>query len=122
MKGAQYDLSRFTCTRCGNCCRQPGYVRLQAGEAEKIAELLNMSHEAFTAEYTRLTHDRRGLSLNEQTDGSCVFLTDANLCRIQSAKPLQCSGFPFTWSYPDTETICPGFAACKIEDADRNTQ
>ena len=97
----------FRCERCGNCCRHAGEVRLADGEADRIARHLGMSSLEFTETYTRLREDRRGLSLTERTNGSCVFLegTPAE-CRIQAVKPGQCRDFPTLWRYDDMASIC----------------
>lgn len=98
----------FTCLRCGNCCRHSGEVRLKDGEAETIAGALGLGIEAFTNRFTRLNTERRGLSLAEQTDGTCVFLLDSPCgCQIQAAKPEQCRSFPAAWRYADLENVCP---------------
>lgn len=94
------------CTRCGNCCRWAGYVRLAKEEPEAIAVHLNLSPDVFLDRFTRLTDDRRGLSLIEKPDGSCIFLEGDNGCRIQPVKPAQCAGFPNTWNFPGFETQC----------------
>ncbi len=65
----------FTCLRCGNCCRHTGEVRLEKGEIETIAASLGIDAITFTSRYTRLRDDRRGLSLLDQPDGSCIFLS-----------------------------------------------
>lgn len=46
--------------------------------------------------------DRRGLTLIEKPDGSCIFLEDGEPCgcRINPVKPKQCDGFPSRWSFP----------------------
>ncbi|MCK5528633.1 MAG: YkgJ family cysteine cluster protein [Kiritimatiellae bacterium] len=95
------------CKQCGECCRAHGYVKLRPGEAEDIAEFLEMPLYDFTSEYTRLTHDRRTLSLTENDNGSCRFL-DGNNCTIDKVKPLQCRTFPFKWRFPGWEKICKG--------------
>ncbi len=98
----------FLCQRCGNCCRQPGPVRLTENEVSVIAGFLGLSDSDFTSSYTRLSEDRRGLVLTERPDGACIFLDDApTACRIQPVKPAQCRGFPFTWRYANLEQICP---------------
>jgi len=110
--------SAFTCLRCGNCCRHPGEVRLDEGEAESIASALGMDAITFTSRYTRLREDRLGLSLMDGPDGSCIFLAisatrtlnsepSPNSCQIQSAKPRQCREFPFSWQYENLTAICP---------------
>jgi Fe-S-cluster containining protein len=96
----------FVCRRCGNCCRAAGDVRLQAGDIEAIARLLGLDPYAFTARYTSLGADRRGLALAEQADGACVFLTETNTCRIQAAKPAQCRGYPQAWRHAALDSGC----------------
>lgn len=96
----------FACKRCGNCCRAPGYVRLQPGEAEAIATELGMVEADFFERCTRLTADRRGLSLTEAADGACVFLQPDGLCRIHTAKPRQCLGYPARWRSEILDVAC----------------
>lgn len=100
----------FQCLRCGNCCRHAGEVRLEDGEAESIAACLQQDILTFTSRYTRLREDRRGLSLLDRLDGTCVFLEPSQetyACRIQAAKPRQCRGFPLTWRYEHLASVCP---------------
>lgn len=97
---------RYVCTRCGNCCRWAGYVRVSAAEIDRIAAFLQQSVDQFQARFTRLTADRRGLSLIENADGSCCFLERGNVCRIHSVKPKQCRGFPNDWAFPGFERLC----------------
>ena len=98
----------FHCQRCGNCCRQPGEVRLTDAECVAIARMLGLSEPVFTERYTQLREDRGGLALVERPDGACVFLEgDPSACRIQAAKPQQCRDFPFTWRYENLEQVCP---------------
>ena len=96
------------CTGCGNCCRVEGYVRLKPGEAETIAGALDMALYDFTAQYTRVTGDRRTLSLTEQHDGSCIFL-DGDQCTINDVKPRQCRDFPRAWRFDGWGALCEGF-------------
>ncbi|OPZ25813.1 MAG: Flagellin N-methylase [Lentisphaerae bacterium ADurb.BinA184] len=97
---------RYRCTRCGACCRWDGYVRVSDEEIARIAALLDLTPEAVRRDYTRLTHDRAGLSLTEKPDGSCVFLADGNVCRIQDAKPRQCKLFPNFWNFSGFRRWC----------------
>lgn len=98
----------FTCRRCGNCCRVEGYVRLTPDDVSAVAALLGMTVQDFTGKYTRLTSNRNGLSLTEHEDQSCVFLTHANACAIEDAKPQQCRDFPHTWCFEGFEEVCAG--------------
>ena len=96
----------FSCQRCGACCRGPGDVILGADEAERIAALLGFALYDFTARYTRLLDDRRGLSLTERPDGACIFLRADHTCLIQAAKPQQCRGFPHAWRSERLAAAC----------------
>ena len=101
----------FHCRRCGNCCRWPGYVRVSAGEIDAIAAFLGVTTADFIADHTRLTADRSGLSLLENPDGSCPFLSqdvDGLICLLQSVKPRQCQDFPLKWNFPGWEKECSG--------------
>jgi Fe-S-cluster containining protein len=100
------DPASFRCQRCGTCCRVLGYVALAAGEPEAVAAFLGMDVYAFTDAYTRLTWNRRDLSLTEREDGGCIFLQADNTCRIQPVKPAQCKGFPFLWRSKNLERAC----------------
>ncbi len=97
---------RYECTRCGTCCRWPGYVRVTADEVDTIAAFLGLDVYEFLDRYTTLTPDRQGLTLVEREDGPCVFLTEDNLCRINPVKPTQCRNFPHLWSFPGFEKLC----------------
>ena len=100
-----YD-SRYRCTRCGACCRWSGYVWLTDEEVGQLAGSLGLSVDEFTDRYTRLTDDRRGLSLVERADESCVFLTDTNHCQVYPVRPQQCRDFPNGWRFPGFDRDC----------------
>ena len=104
--------TEFHCLRCGACCRHPGEVRLEEGEAEAIAAGLGLDVGEFTARYTMLRPDRRGLCLTEQPGGACIFL-NGNMpgCAIHATKPVQCRGFPLSWRYKDADRVCAALAA-----------
>lgn len=93
------------CQRCTACCRWPGQVRLTEVEITRLAEFKGLTELEFIQQFTRLTHDRRGLALNEKPDGACVFL-DAESCAVQAVKPQQCRDFPNLWNFPGSEQSC----------------
>jgi Fe-S-cluster containining protein len=66
------------------------------GEVAMLASFLKLDEKDFIEQHTRLRWDRRGLALNERTDGSCIFLNKNN-CEVQSVKPQQCKDFPNRW-------------------------
>jgi Fe-S-cluster containining protein len=89
---------------------------LENGEAEKIAHFLGVDVYEFTERFTMLAPGRTRLSLTEQSNGHCVFLEKNNTCRIQPVKPIQCTGFPYTWSSHDLLDGCEGMRRMKERD------
>ena len=95
---------RFTCSRCGDCCRG-WHVMLGPGEAERL-EALDWSGAA--PELAGISpaapvpgEPRSGrLALARKADGACVYLGARNQCRVheefgEPAKPLLCRLYPF---------------------------
>ena len=112
----QEDLSSFRCIRCGACCKWEGPVRVSDREIDAIADFLGIDLQSFIREYTRLTPDRRSLSLLEKEDGSCLYYDDAEkACRINPVKPEQCRDFPLRWNFPSWRRFCAGAAALENE-------
>lgn len=93
------------CQRCTACCRWPGQVRLTPAEIARLAAFNQLSESDFIQRFTRLTHDRRGLALQEKPSGACVFLV-GNDCAVQSVKPQQCRDFPNLWRHPEADRLC----------------
>ena len=54
--------------------------------------------------------DRKGLVLKSLPDGACVYLDENNLCRLNPVKPDKCRSFPFEWTNPDSNSVCPELA------------
>jgi len=99
----------FHCRCCGACCRiKDGIVRVSEAEVARIAAFLGMSESDFIERETEVAPDRKSLMLKSRPDGSCVYLTADSLCSINPVKPDKCRTFPFEWTNPDSETICPG--------------
>ena len=102
----------FVCRRCGACCRiKDGIVRVSDGEALRIAAFLGLDVDDFIANETELAPDRKSLALKSLPDGSCVYLTADNLCRINSVKPDKCRTFPLEWTNPDSSDVCPALSS-----------
>lgn len=95
----------YQCQRCANCCKWPGEVVVTADEVEAIAAHLNLSVQDFTADYTKIRANRRGLTLIEKSNHECVFLEGTD-CTINAVKPEQCRGFPNTWNFPGWRQVC----------------
>jgi Fe-S-cluster containining protein len=104
---APADL-RFTCTRCGDCCR--GWnVMLGPGEEERLRALDWRGREADLVEAETvvaapLPGGGRARRLARRDDGACVYLGADSRCRIHQhfgglSKPLMCQLYPFGF-YP----------------------
>lgn len=74
-------------------------------ELVRLAAFKGVSEYDFIQQFMRLRSDRRGLALQEQADGACVFLV-GNECAVQPVKPQQCRDFPNLWNFPGFEKIC----------------
>jgi uncharacterized protein len=90
------DGLRFTCTRCGDCCRgpEPGYVRVGQAEIERIAAALGLDVDEFGRTYLRQISSRL-LSLTEHPNKDCIFWEEGRGCQVYEARPDQCRTFPF---------------------------
>ena len=90
------DGLRFTCSRCGNCCRgpEPGFVEVDAHEISAMAKQLGLSLKKFGKTYLRRLDDGR-MSLVEKTNYDCVFWEDGTGCQVYEVRPTQCRTFPF---------------------------
>ena len=75
-------------------------------EVDRIAAFLGRPVVEFTERFTRLTANRRQLSLSEAAGGACVFLTRNGLCGIEPVKPAQCREFPWRWRFDGAESVC----------------
>jgi uncharacterized protein len=95
----------YQCQRCTNCCRWPGFVKLNDREIAEIAAFVGLSEFDFVQKYTRLRQYRDGLALTDKENGECIFL-DGNDCAIQQAKPQQCRDFPNKWNFPGWRQVC----------------
>jgi Fe-S-cluster containining protein len=95
----------FECQRCTACCRWPGQVRLTDAEIARLAQFNGLGEHEFIQRFTRLTNDRRGLSLQDKADGACIFLEGGD-CAVQPVKPQQCRDFPNLWNFPGFEKVC----------------
>jgi Fe-S-cluster containining protein len=101
-------LDDFKCRMCGACCRiKDGIVRVSDAEVARIAAFLGMGEAEFIERETLIAPDRKSLILKSRPDGSCAYLTEDNLCRINPVKPDKCRTFPFEWVNPDSAEVCP---------------
>ena len=105
------ELADFKCRMCGACCRiKDGIVRVSDAEIARIAAFLGMGEAEFIKYETEVAPDRKSLVLKSRPDGSCAYLTEENICRINPVKPDKCQTFPFEWTNPDSAEVCPQLA------------
>ena len=90
-----------------------GQVRLTDPDITRLALFLGLSEPEFVQRFTELAQDRRGLVLQDQPDGACIFLEGRD-CRVNPAKPAQCVEFPRTWTNPGWERLCRA-ASIRVE-------
>jgi Fe-S-cluster containining protein len=89
------DGLRFACTRCGNCCRGAGTVRVSDVEIAALARRLELTDAQFRAMYTRRLRGGE-VSLRERANRDCVFYERREPgCRVYEDRPAQCRTWPF---------------------------
>lgn len=125
---------RFSCTRCGNCCRNHGaytYVYLADADVSAIARHLGMEQGAFLEAYCQREDGWVTLRMDSP---ACPFLEEGNTCAIYPVRPKQCATWPFwkenlrpaTWR--EIARDCPGIdqgelvARAEIERIARETE
>jgi len=117
--------SRFSCTQCGNCCRNHGdyaYVYLAEQDVAAIAEHQGLSEERFLAAYCEEVDGWITLRMDEP---ACPFLQEDNRCAIYPVRPKQCATWPFweenlergTWRGA-VRACCPGIDRGTLVPAD----
>ena len=107
----EMEQREFKCRMCGACCRiKDGIVRVSDAEIVRIAAFLGMGEAEFIERETEVAPDRKSLILKIRPDGSCAYLTEDSLCRINPVKPEKCRTFPFEWTNPDSADVCPELA------------
>lgn len=104
---------RFTCSRCGDCCRT-FEILLGPGEEEALKSLDWKGRDATlvdskTVVPARLPVSRGRRQLLRRKDGACVYLGEDDQCRIHrhfgaDAKPMMCRLYPFGF-YPVGERV-----------------
>jgi lysine-N-methylase len=119
--------ARFTCHRCGDCCRSFP-VALTDEETERYAKrdwkAAGVLPDHVGAVFDEVPRPGRKIArlLKRRPDGACIFLgLEDNLCRIhgklgEPEKPLACRLFPFTVIQGDEEDPRPRIGchfACK---------
>jgi len=116
------DGVRFSCQEgCAFCCRgEPGVVKVDGKERERIAVHLGIGEEELRRRYCRQC-GVGAWSLLEHPNGDCVFVTPDDLCSVYAVRPKQCRTYPFwkntlasraAWEREGRE--CPGIGQGKL--------
>ncbi|MEM1023911.1 MAG: YkgJ family cysteine cluster protein [Myxococcota bacterium] len=88
-------MMRFECTRCGDCCRRPGIVWLEAGELHRLARHLDRPPSRLRAELPVLFDADAESEYIEVGEHGCPLLGSNQSCSVDPVKPSQCATFPF---------------------------
>ncbi|RKZ30310.1 YkgJ family cysteine cluster protein [bacterium] len=108
---------RFSCKRCGECCRlSEGYVWLSFEDEKAISDELCLDIEVFRRLYTEVVDKK--VVLRSFPNGDCIFYNPESGCRVYNSRPGQCSSFPF-WpenlkderSWRKVAELCPGIGS-----------
>ena len=112
------DGVRFGCTRCGHCCRQPGFVWLTVDEMADISAHLDLTVDDFQARYqVEWDSNAQSYRIDAVKGYGCPLLV-GNDCSVHPVKPMQCRTFPFWPELLDdrdewvaAKQYCPGMDA-----------
>lgn len=117
----------FSCMRCSSCCRHdPGFVFLSKDDISRLITVTGFAFSDFMAKFIRPVDIGTGfmLSLKEKKNNDCIFWGKSG-CEAYSARPLQCSSYPF-WpnilinegSWKTESEDCPGIKSDTIVSAE----
>jgi uncharacterized protein len=109
---------RFSCTRCGACCKHVGQgIGLVQSDLKRLGiegvDCTKVKHPVFAGRIT-------------SSSGSCYLLTDSSECKIYQDRPLVCRLYPFYISYGGDGSMqlsvdhCPGVNSDNAELVDKN--
>lgn len=116
---------RFSCTRCGNCCRTHGdyaHIYLADADVEAIAAELGLACGDFRRRYCA---EEDGWTTLKSPGPACPFLGEDNRCNVYEVRPMQCRTWPFwdenlerrRWEGPVRAT-CPGIGTGRRHSAE----
>ncbi len=106
---------RFTCTRCGTCCKARGeyvYVYVSDECLEKMARIHGLHPIQFERRYCTFLEGERIFKFEEEL---CP-MNDGTQCTVYRARPIQCRTWPFWPENIESEKsweekvlkVCPG--------------
>lgn len=93
-------ILEFSCTGCGICCKEKGYVFFTDDDIAKASRYLNINPISFIQKYLNFD-EQYGYFIKVDDEQMCHFLDENNKCIIHNAKPTQCRTFPYWKEYMD---------------------
>ena len=128
MKRFYADGLHFSCAQCSHCCRDfPGVVLLSKRDMARLCEWANLTEEQFIQVYCRWVKDEKGkewLSLREKQNYDCILWENGG-CTAYTARPVQCSTYPFWTSvlkskkaWKERAKECPGIDKGTLHSAE----
>lgn len=113
---------KFSCIGCHACCRHdPGFVYLSLSDIERLSTFLKKSRRDFLEQYCRPVawRGKWAISLQEKENFDCIFWDQG--CKVYSARPIQCSTYPFwdaivskSGAWQKEALCCPGINQGKV--------
>ncbi len=93
-------IQNWSCHGCGDCCRIEAAISDEEKQRIEALDLANDPEVGAKPWFTSGGWGSRKWTLAHRPDGSCVFLTTGNRCRLQErfgahVKPFACRLFPF---------------------------
>ena len=121
-------IERWDCASCGNCCRG-SIIPLSDADLQRLSDQRWEDHTDFENALTVVRSgwfSKRPL-LAQRADGSCVFLTSDNRCRIHAehgaaAKPLVCQMYPLQLVPQENRAILTLRRSCPSAAADQGAE
>lgn len=101
MFGLKKDISynfTFACVKCGECCKEPGYVLFTKEDIKNAAKYLGIKKQDFVNKYLKKAYGAFVVEVLE--DEPCLFLKK-DKCSINDVKPEQCQTFPYWEEHVD---------------------
>jgi len=104
-------FEKIDCLDCGNCCKTVSPM-LTGEDVRRIAGHLNLTEEAFLAEYGE--EDEPGEWFMRRLP--CPFLQEDNRCAIYEIRPRDCAEYPHTdkagfatrtYGHSNNALVCP---------------
>ncbi|OPX67183.1 MAG: Flagellin N-methylase [Methanoregulaceae archaeon PtaB.Bin056] len=110
----------FSCTRCGECCRQgagdDNLVMVSPAEIRRISSLCQVRPEEYVEPYPERVKFSDGTEITfgwaiRRVAGDCTFYRDGS-CQVYAERPWICRTYPFMLDGEDLLTFpCPGLGS-----------